>query len=67
MDHMIKNARQLRQQQKQLLQRQRELELAIRVDWNAVRKGMRPGNISNEAFSRWIIRQLMKRFLGADV
>jgi hypothetical protein len=46
----IKNIKQLRFERSRLLQRQAELEKAIRYDWRDLKDGFKPLNITDQLF-----------------
>jgi len=48
----IKNDKQLQQQKKQLLKRQKELEQLLHANWIELKHSLRPKNITGELLSR---------------
>lgn len=53
----IKKLKQLKAEQKILLQRESALESAIQKDWKSLKESLRPVNMAKEAFSKWVNKQ----------
>jgi hypothetical protein len=51
----IKNIRQLKIEQQQLVQRQAELEKAIRYDWRDLKNSIRPKNVAGQVLSNLFV------------
>ena len=49
----IKKMKQLKAEQKYLLQRESELESTIQKNWDELKESLRPVNMAKEAFSKW--------------
>jgi hypothetical protein len=48
----IKSIKQLKAEKKRLIERQAELEKAIKYDWRDVKESLTPTNVAGQAFSK---------------
>ena len=59
----IKHIKNLRAKQKQLQQREGELETAIHNDWNGLKESLRPSSMVGNSLSKWVDKNAVGRSL----